>query len=305
MPHVRSGRILIPALAMLAASCASPTTTAPGLAGESSEKAPVLNRETPTETNAPDPLRASTAGSAEPPAPPPDTAGSEPAVWDVIGTSVLGEPLEAISLGSGPTRIYVLGGIHGDEDAGARWARLLALHLDANLPDGLTIRVLEDANPDGTASGTRGNSHGVDLNRNWPSTDFIPGESHGPEPLSEPETTAVHADLVAFDPHFVIAVHEARQGPFANFDGPGVVHALRFAAAAREHDIRWRVEPEVWWPTPGSLGTWFGGDLGIPVLTVEFLRGIGPSDARPILFDGIDAVLAGIAADTIPDTGNR
>ena len=57
-------------------------------------------------------------------------------------------------------------------------------------------------NPDGVAAGTRGNAHGVDLNRNFP-YDWRPlggGEYSGPAPLSEPESRAAHRLILESSP---------------------------------------------------------------------------------------------------------
>jgi protein MpaA len=110
----------------------------------------------------------------------------------VIGHSVKGRPIVAISSGDtrpAGLRVLVVGCIHGDETAGIRVARRL---ITAAAPSGAALWVVPTLNPDGVAAGTRGNAHGVDLNRNFP-FDWRPlggGEYSGPRSLSEPESRA-------------------------------------------------------------------------------------------------------------------
>ena len=215
-----------------------------------------------------------------------------PPSWSAVGASARGRPILARTRGHGPRRVYVIAGIHGDERPAVENARRLALLFDSDLPTGVAARLVLDANPDGTAARTRGNARGVDLNRNWPARNFEPARRHGPAPLSEPETAAVHADLVRFDPGLVIVLHAARRGPFVNFDGPAQAHAQAFAAAAAALDPRWRVVADVGYPTPGSLGSWLGIDAGVPILTVELPRSEEAEAVWPALRAGVLAALA-------------
>lgn len=115
----------------------------------------------------------------------------------VIGHSVDGQPISATELGDpGSThRLLVVGCIHGDEQAGIPIARSLAA--GAAVP-GVDMWVVPVLNPDGGSADARGNAHGVDLNRNFPTgwrTLDPPGGAHyaGTGPLSEPETRALAA----------------------------------------------------------------------------------------------------------------
>src|SRR3954463_9515633 len=85
----------------------------------------------------------------------------------VLGRSSEGRPITAIERGdpSATKRLLVFGMIHGNEPAGRAIARKLAATAP---PPGLDVWVVQDLNPDGLAAGTRGNAHGVDLNRNFP-----------------------------------------------------------------------------------------------------------------------------------------
>jgi len=174
------------------------------------------------------------------PAPPAPDIGSPPAahapIWKPIGVSVEGRPLLAAQSGSGPVRIYLIGGIHGDEIEGRS-----ALDFAKDVTHAAaTIRIVRDLNPDGTAAYRRTNARGLDLNRNWPARNFAPGSGGGPTPLSEPETRALDQDLRAFRPHVVVVLHSSAIGPLGYYDRPaenlplalpGVRQRVRF----REH----------------------------------------------------------------------
>jgi len=209
-----------------------------------------------------------------------------------IGRSVEGVPLVAEDHGRGRQRVYVIGLIHGNEPEG--YAALGEVRRVLGDHPRVRSRLVPTMNPDGHAAGTRGNARGVDLNRNWPASNFTPAEDRGPAPRSEPETEAVFADLMRFNPDVLIVLHSIRRGgPFVNFDGPEPAGELAaaFAEAAARDDPRWRVVPSMGYPTPGSLGTFAGVDLGIPTLTVEFERGHDPDAARVAVGAGIAVVL--------------
>lgn len=215
-----------------------------------------------------------------------------------IGRSVQQAPIVAEDHGRGRTGVYLIGLIHGDEPEGHQTLDDVRGVLSRH--PGVRVRLVPDMNPDGHAGATRSNARGVDLNRNWPASNFSPSIDRGPAPLTEPETRAVLDDLRRFRPDLLIVLHSIRRGgPFVNFDGPEPAAQLARAfaeGAAATGDYRWRVVPSMGYDTPGSLGTFAGTDLAIPTLTVEFERGHDPRAARRAAVAGIDAVLTRLTA---------
>jgi protein MpaA len=136
---------------------------------------------------------------------------------EVIGHSVRGRPIVLHRSGSAGAALQVLvvGDIHGNEAAGMRvTSRLLRL----GAPSGTELMIVPTINPDGLAAGTRGNAHGVDLNRNFP-FDWRPltgGEYSGPRALSEPESRAAHRLILRERPDVTIWFHQ----PFGLVDRP-------------------------------------------------------------------------------------
>jgi protein MpaA len=230
------------------------------------------------------PRRNAVDSDAAAPANPPVASASN---WKAIGFSVQRRPLLALQKGTGPLRIYLIGGIHGDETEGRS-----ALDYIEAPNSAATLRMLRDLNPDGTAANTRVNAHGFDLNRDWPALNFGPGAAGGEIPLSEPETSTLAHDIRAFRPDVVVVLHASASGPFVNYDGPAAALATAFADAARTVDYAWQVKPDIGYPTPGSLGSYLGMDQGIPILTIEFQRGQPEDSARAALQKGLSAVIS-------------
>ncbi len=194
--------------------------------------------------------------------------------WQSVGTTTQGRPLRMTRLGRGPRRVLWVGGIHGNEREGrvatAELPRALAAVPGAL--EAVTLTILEDCNPDGTARNTRGNARGVDLNRNYPATNFQPSRLFGLRPLDQPEARALHDLILDERPHLVIVAHSWHDDHFINFDGPAEDLARRFSARSG-----YRVKPsDSFAATPGSLGSWVGRGLGLPILTLEYPRGHEP-----------------------------
>jgi protein MpaA len=167
----------------------------------------------------------------------------------VIGRSALGRPIVAMLDGDperARIRVLVVGCIHGDETAGIRVARRLVAAAPA---PGAALWVVPSLNPDGVAAGTRGNARGVDLNRNFPFRWQPLGglEYSGPNPLSEPESTAAVGLIRRIGPDITIWFHQ----PFGLVDLSGGDSAVerRYAQLVGLPAIRL---PRY----PGSVSTW-------------------------------------------------
>lgn len=75
---------------------------------------------------------------------------------------------------------------------------------------------------------------------------------------------------------------------FINFDGPAQELAQRFSASS---GLLVQASTE-FAPTPGSLGSYVGRDRGIPVLTIEVLKGSDPH----AVWDKLEPALLGAIA---------
>ena len=136
-------------------------------------------------------------------------AAATPPQRTVIGRSVDRRPLVAVRIGepNAPERVLVIGCVHGNESAGMRVARRL---IGAPAPSDAALWVIPTLNPDGVAADTRGNAHGVDLNRNFP-FGWRPlggAEYSGPHSLSEPESRAARRLILRIQPEITIWFHQ-------------------------------------------------------------------------------------------------
>ncbi|HVG74090.1 MAG TPA: DUF2817 domain-containing protein, partial [Thermoleophilaceae bacterium] len=142
----------------------------------------------------------------------PGTAPAPAPGWETIGHSEQGRPIRALLVGSPRARVKVLvvGLIHGNEQAGRA---VVARLRHARPPRGTALWLVDSANPDGMAAGTRWNAHGVDLNRNFPYR-WQPQDGvyeSGPGPASEPETQVMQRFIEREHPRITIWYHQALQ----------------------------------------------------------------------------------------------
>ena len=209
-----------------------------------------------------------------------DWTQAQPAVHTiVVGRSLERRPIECVVLGTGHDVTVIVAAIHGDEPAAVPIVRRLAAHLQENpqLLQGRRAVLVPVANPDGLMQSSRLNARGVDLNRNFPSSNRTNDPTHGQRPLSEPEARIIRQLIRQYHANRIISMHQLTDtGPEAlthrvpkgciDYDGPGKVLAEKMA---QHCDL----PVEKLGAAPGSLGSYAGEDLGIPCITVELSLG--------------------------------
>lgn len=188
------------------------------------------------------------------------------------GASVEGIPLSVYLPGDGAAGIVVLASIHGDE---AETTVVVSEALRCIPPDDLRAAVILCGNPDGMLRGTRGNARGVDLNRNFPASNWSADPvcyktrrddprdialSPGTHAASEPETSALLSLIDRLKPRAIVTLHAA----LACIDDAGGSHLGRELASRTGLPLL----PAIGYPTPGSMGTW-AGERGMDLVTYE------------------------------------
>ncbi len=187
---------------------------------------------------------------------------------EVIGRSVEDRAIEVERIGEAAAerKVLVVGSIHGDEPAGhAVIERLRDRYADRL--GSVDLWLVRTVNPDGLAAGTRGNAHGVDLNRNFgfeydPTLDG--GYESGPHAFSEPESRAVRdlARRVGFD--LSVWYHQPWGVTLVPCDRSGAV-ARRYARLAHQESRR-----DCDASYPGSAVSWLRHAFGTAAFVVEF-----------------------------------
>ena len=199
-------------------------------------------------------------------------------------------------------RILVFGLIHGDEPLAGEmvleWSQRLFDLRDKKIEARNDWRIVPMLNPDGLYAKTRTNSHGIDLNRNFPSRDWETEapkyfasvgkkerRNPGEKPASEAETRCAIAQIQDFKPDFIVSVHTPYH--VLDFDGPSM-------AFPKYKDLPWRALGTF----PGSLGRFMWRDNSVPVLTVEL--GLNMIDAA-----GLQDIVGTFAIDAAKRSGTK
>lgn len=135
-----------------------------------------------------------------------------PEGWQLTLRTTGNRPLQTATAsgGSGP-RVFLMGSLSGLEtESVVLLDQLMKQLAQGELPKA-QVFMLRTPNPDGIAEHVRTNVHGVELNRNFPSTRFtaVPTQQTGTHPASELETQNVMRLLRDFEPERVIHVRSS------------------------------------------------------------------------------------------------
>lgn len=162
--------------------------------------------------------------------------------------------------------VLIIGVFHGDEPQGDH---LIRKYFNQN--SGTNLLMIPCLNPKGFKAGTRVNANGVDLNRNFPTQNWILGEEGdyfgGNSPASEEETKFLISVIEKYSPSVIISLHAPYKT--VNYDGGNNSKKAETLAKKISDIISYPVTEDIGYPTPGSFGTWAGIEKGIPTITLE------------------------------------
>jgi hypothetical protein len=167
----------------------------------------------------------------------------------LIGFSAASRPINVYAFGNGPKEYLIVAGIHGGYEYNTiELADELITYISGHpeiIPSDTTLYIIRDMNPDAEARSHdvdgRVNNNGVDLNRNFPSSNWAPDWNRdgcwiyrpttgGTSAGSEPETRAVMGFISSHKVQALISYHSAALGVFPG-GVPWTKPSKRLAAA--------------------------------------------------------------------------
>jgi predicted deacylase len=187
----------------------------------------------------------------------------------VIGTRVLGttrgdRKIRAYHLGEpGEPKVVLISTMHGNE---GHTRQILRTLVDGKPVHGIDLWVVPVYNPDGLAAGTRKNSRGVDLNRNYPYhwVDLDGNYESGRRAASERETRAMMAFLRDVQPRWLLSFHQPLRGVDTDTKRPKFARKV-----ARVLDLP-RKTLDCGGVCHGTMTGWYNHHFAGTALTVEY-----------------------------------
>lgn len=209
--------------------------------------------------------------------------------WKTGGASTEGRPLVYAEFGDpqAANTTLILTMVHADEVTPlylglrlAHWSKKYQSSLK-----GVRVVIAPLVNPDGfyRKPRTRMNGRGVDVNRNFPTSDWEsralrtwktkyksdPRRFPGPTPSSEPETVFQENLIRTFRPQKILSIHSPLN--HMDYDGPNNLTLAKFPVSYVQECLKLRKQLKAISSGffPGSLGNYAGKELGIPTVTME------------------------------------
>ncbi len=179
-------------------------------------------------------------------------------------------------LGSGKNPTVIIGGVHGDEPEGVVLVEALLEFLETSLQNNTTTArkwiLIPCLNPDGYTTQSRTNANKVDINRNFPTSDWnstakAPRYNPGPKPNSEPETNALVKLIETEKPELIIHCHSWK--PSIIFTGDLGKQIGGYFSSCSGYPL----QDDIGYPTPGSLGQYGWFIHKTPVICIEEREG--------------------------------
>ena len=182
--------------------------------------------------------------------------------------------------GNGGKKILLIGCVHGNEKAGIMLSYEVLNNILSKTSLKNTLICIPSANPDGNSLDKRTNSNNIDINRNFPSLNWVYLDSAkmdqkkkvlwgGIKPASEVETKFILKLDSIYKPDAFIILHQFMN--CVQYDGNGFRLAAFISFRTKQ-----KLLENIGYPIEGSIGNYFGVDRHREVVTIEIPE--NPSD---------------------------
>jgi len=208
-----------------------------------------------------------------------------------VGISTKGRKFYAYHFGSGTRKIIYYGSMHGNESNTRtllyNWISELELN-SKKIPDDITVIVIPTINPDGILSHTRFNANGVDLNRNFATTDwqeqtYFAGGTYphggGLTPLSEVESKALANYVLRYRPYLTLSYHSAASVVIVNENILSIPYGKKYASLSKYRYVPPADDGVFEYSITGSFGRW-AAENGLSALIIELSSGYSHETSR-------------------------
>ena len=201
--------------------------------------------------------------------------------YSVIGYSVRGRAIVSYTFGTGASTVLFTGGMHGSEPSGTSTMQAWVNYLQANghkIPAGKRVVVVPNTNPDGIAAGSRNNVNNVNIDRNFPASNWRPDidtasgtlpTGGGTSAGSEPETQALIALTRQLRPVLEVSFHAQGSLVGANQYGNSVSVGMMYAGMVGYNTMIGNAEEVMGYSITGEYEDWMGQEMGIPAILIE------------------------------------
>jgi hypothetical protein len=185
----------------------------------------------------------------------------------------LGNKIRCYKVGNAGKKILLIGCVHGNEKAGILLSIKVLNEIFANINSANTLLCIPTANPDGNVLDRRTNSDKIDINRNFPATNWVRTDSSklkkdkkpfwgGNYATSEIETQFILKIDSLYHPDALIILHQFMD--CVQYDGTGMPLAEFISKRTGQ-----KLLDNIGYKTEGSIGSYFGDDKRKEVVTIE------------------------------------
>ncbi|OHD24827.1 MAG: hypothetical protein A2Y34_08315 [Spirochaetes bacterium GWC1_27_15] len=195
-----------------------------------------------------------------------------------IGYSLKKRPIDVYKFGEGKQLLFILAGIHGNEENTMKTAYFIIEKLKENkidIGENKSVWIIPETNPDGLARGRRLNDNNVDLNRNFDTSNWKPHYtffnnllSCGKFPFSEVESKVLRDLFIEIKDHYTIVVLTLHSSGNAIIPGNESYFNERILNYVSDNSTYFF--NSVGYDANGDLTCWLSEKLKIASLTIEF-----------------------------------